>query len=178
MITTLTEVTKALGLAKQTEAAIDTVTTTQKVTNAAIGASAAVTAAGVTTAAASTAVAANTAVAGTGAAASVAAVPIIGPVLAISAVAGIIGLLSSLPKFANGGIVSGSSISGDKILARVNSGEMILNSGQQSTLFSLLNGRGGVNSTSVVGGTVEFKLEGKALKGVLNNYEKSKSKVS
>ena len=40
--------------------------------------------------------------------------------------------------FANGGIIGGNSYGGDKVIARVNSGEMILNRGQQSVLFSLL----------------------------------------
>lgn len=46
-------------------------------------------------------------------------------------------IFSSLPKFAEGGIVGGSSFFGDKLLARVNSGEMILNRDQQRTLYSL-----------------------------------------
>ena len=46
-------------------------------------------------------------------------------------------ILSSLPQFAEGGMVGGSSFFGDKLLARVNSGEMILNRDQQRTLYSL-----------------------------------------
>lgn len=46
-------------------------------------------------------------------------------------------IFSSLPQFAEGGIVGGSSFFGDKLLARVNSGEMILNRDQQRTLYSL-----------------------------------------
>lgn len=42
--------------------------------------------------------------------------------------------------FAEGGIVGGSSFSGDKLTARVNSGEMILNQNQQAKLFSLVAG--------------------------------------
>ena len=44
-----------------------------------------------------------------------------------SVVSTIIGIFASMPKFANGGIVGGNSYFGDKLLARVNSGEMILN---------------------------------------------------
>jgi hypothetical protein len=43
--------------------------------------------------------------------------------------------------FADGGIVQGSSFSGDKILAGLNSSEMVLNRGQQSRLFDMANGR-------------------------------------
>ena len=42
--------------------------------------------------------------------------------------------------FAEGGIVGGSSFSGDKLTAKVNSGEMILNKNQQANLFSLVAG--------------------------------------
>lgn len=44
------------------------------------------------------------------------------------------------PAFADGGIVPGSSFSGDKVTARLNSGEMVLNSSQQAQLFNLANG--------------------------------------
>lgn len=73
----------------------------------------------------------------------------------------IVGPLLGLPAFASGGVVPGTSYSGDKLLARVNSGEMILNRQQQAALFSGGNG----------GGTVKFVIEGSQLKGVLNNYE-------
>ena len=44
------------------------------------------------------------------------------------------------PVFAAGGIVPGNSFSGDNVPALVNSGEMILNQGQQQTLFGIANG--------------------------------------
>ena len=44
------------------------------------------------------------------------------------------------PKFAEGGIVPGGSFSGDNVIARVNSGEMILNDKQQANLLNLANG--------------------------------------
>ena len=63
-------------------------------------------------------------------------------VVAIAAgVAAVVAALASISgAFANGGIVGGSSPSGDKLLARVNSGEMILNGAQQSRLFNFING--------------------------------------
>jgi len=47
------------------------------------------------------------------------------------------------PTFATGGIVPGSSFSGDKIIAKVNSGEMVLNTQQQAQLFNMANGNNG-----------------------------------
>lgn len=178
MIESLTAVTKTLGLAKQTEAAIDSTVTASKVANAGIVAGAEIAGAAVTAGVSTTKVAANTAVAVSGVAATTASTPIPFPlnVIAIGgAIAGVLGLLASIPKFANGGIVGGSSIGGDKLIARVNSGEMILNNGQQSTLFSLLNGKSGFSSSG--GGEVKFVIEGKTLKGVLTNYDKIKNKI-
>ena len=42
--------------------------------------------------------------------------------------------------FATGGVIGGTSTSGDKKFARVNSGEMILNKFQQARLFNMVNG--------------------------------------
>lgn len=81
--------------------------------------------------------------AGAKAASSVAGIPVVGPILAVGAVASIIAALMSIPKFEHGGIVGGASYSGDNILARVNSGEMILNSSQQGNLFRMINNSGG-----------------------------------
>lgn len=44
-----------------------------------------------------------------------------------------------MPAFEQGGIVPGVSYSGDNVLARVNSGEMVLNRNQQSNLFNQIN---------------------------------------
>lgn len=48
-------------------------------------------------------------------------------------------LFASLPAFATGGIVPGTSYTGDKVPVMVNSGEMILNVQQQRQLFSQIN---------------------------------------
>lgn len=48
---------------------------------------------------------------------------------------------SKEPKFASGGIVGGTSFSGDKITAKVNSGEMILTLDQQRRLFQIADGK-------------------------------------
>lgn len=78
-------------------------------------------------------------------------------------VATIASVFSSLPKFADGGIVGGSSYFGDKLLARVNSGEMILNQKQQSRLLSLTDG-GGVRVSG------DVRLSGKDIYISLRNY--------
>lgn len=90
--------------------------------------------------------------------------------LAIAGVVGLIaGIFASLPKFAGGGIVQGSSTMGDHNLARVNAGEMILNKQQQSTLFGMLNGSNS-GALGKNGGNVEFKIRGTELVGVLKNH--------
>lgn len=79
---------------------------------------------------------------------------------------------ASLQAFADGGIVQGTSYSGDRLLARVNSGEMILNGFQQKNLFDLLDGKGGFGSSA---GEVHFKIKGSDLYGTLKNYGGVKS---
>ena len=67
---------------------------------------------------------------------SVANVPFAGPALAVAAIASVIAALAAVPKFAEGGVVGGNSYYGDRILARLNSGEMVLNTDQQRRLFA------------------------------------------
>lgn len=88
------------------------------------------------------------------------------PAFIATAVGGVLSAFASIPKFETGGIIGGSSFTGDNILARVNSGEMILNQTQQANLFGMLNGK------SNIGGQVEFKIDGTTLTGVLKNYSK------
>ena len=76
-----------------------------------------------------------------------------------SVIAKINSIKNSAGKFAEGGIVGGTSFSGDKLFAMVNSGEMILNKRQQGNLANMLGG----------GGQVEFHISGDSLVGVLNN---------
>lgn len=66
-----------------------------------------------------------------------------------AAVAAVLSALSVIGSFATGGIVGGNSPSGDRLLARVNSGEMILNSRQQKRLFDLLNSNAVARTVSV-----------------------------
>lgn len=94
--------------------------------------------------------------------------------IALGQLTAIIGTVKSLGAFANGGIVGGSSYAGDRLYARVNSGEMILNGNQQSHLFNMINnGGGGVAST----GEVQFVIKGSDLYGTLKNYNSKMGKV-
>ncbi len=109
------------------------------------------------------------------AAESQAGIPGVGPALAVAAAATIVSaILSAMSKFqaqkfANGGIVGGSSFTGDRVSAQVNSGEMILNKTQQANLFKLANGGG-------TGKEVTFHISGTDLVGVMNNINR-KNKV-
>ncbi|MFS2465298.1 tape measure protein [Bacteroides thetaiotaomicron] len=175
MIENITELTNKLTKAKEIEGVIEKQASDKKI----IGA---VKEMAVDTASAETkkansrgVVAANTAEAATAAGKSVAGIPIVGIALAAAAVAGIVALFATLPKFARGGIIGGGPTSGDKMLARVNAGEMILNQGQQSHLFEAINsGRlgGGGNISS----SVTTKVRAKDLILTINNELKSQGK--
>lgn len=136
--------------------------------NAAAGASEIATAAGVTAAKSGEAIASATA--------SGAMVPF--PLNLIAIAAGVAAVLAALAAitgaFANGGVVGGSQYAGDALLARVNSGEMILNGSQQKNLFDLLD-KG--TTSNVGGGNVNFVIRGKDLHGVLSNYDDKMKKV-
>lgn len=108
--------------------------------------------------------------------ANAAAVPFPANLIAIaSIITSIISVFSSLPKFADGGIVQGKSF-GDYNLARVNGGEMILNTTQQGRLWNTIQ-QGTTSSSAPISGAVKFHIEGKQLVGVLNNYNSSKSRL-
>lgn len=82
---------------------------------------------------------------------------------------------SALAAFANGGIVGGSSYHGDKLLARINSGEMVLNGKQQANLFKAIDsGKIGNDSNSTP--QLTFRVKGSDLYAALRNYSKVKSK--
>lgn len=81
--------------------------------------------------------------------------------------------------FAHGGIVSGGSFTGDKIPAMVNSGEMILNQGQQGRLFNILNGNlsslQNNNQGVIVSGRIE--AEGTKLVTVISNTQRRSNRL-
>lgn len=94
----------------------------------------------------------------------------------LAQVASAISQIHSLSGYASGGIIQGANTIGDYNLARVNSGEMILNGTQQAKLFRMLNN--GSSASGSVSGSVEFKIKGQELIGVLNNYAKKTGRVS
>lgn len=72
--------------------------------------------------------------------ASGAKLPFPANLIAIAAgVAAVVAALAAVSGFATGGVIGGSSTSGDRKFARVNSGEMILNKWQQARLFQIVN---------------------------------------
>lgn len=80
----------------------------------------------------------------------------------------------AMAAFETGGIIGGNSYHGDKLIARVNSGEMILNGRQQKNLFDAINENrlGGENSNRLYG---EVKVKGQDLYIALSNFGKVKS---
>lgn len=155
-IQAVTTITELLGTTTAATTAITTAAATQEVANSGM------------------VVGAKSGEAIAGATASGAKMPFPLNLIAIAAgVAAVVGALAMISGgFADGGIIGGNSFHGDKMLARVNAGEMILNQKQQANLFNMLNSGAGSS-----GGTVEFKISGSQLKGVLNNYNSKMNKV-
>lgn len=89
-------------------------------------------------------------------------------IAAATAISTVASIFASIPKFANGGIIGGSSFYGDKLLARVNSGEMILNKDQQKSLYQATSGSN-INITSM-------KVRGSDIYLSLKNYMKQTGK--
>lgn len=101
-----------------------------------------------------------------------------GPFGWVMAIAGAVALAATLfsliGKFENGGIVGGNSYHGDKILARLNSGEAVITRrGTKNLLNAIENGDLGGGATAQ---TISFKIKGSDLYGTLKNYQKIKGK--
>lgn len=97
-------------------------------------------------------------------------------VAGLATLTSVISQIHSLSGYANGGIIQGANTIGDYNLARVNSGEMILNGTQQARLFSLLNSPISGNNVSA-SNQVEFKIKGQDLVGIITNYNKKVGRV-
>lgn len=164
-IQAVTTIQKIFGVATQETSAIQTAATEQDTAN---------TSQHIANAMSETV--ANEGKAISGATASGAKMPFPYNLVAIAAgIAAVIGAFAMIGSFADGGIIQGRSTIGDYNLARVNGGEMILNTRQQNNLFRAINENRLGSNGGVVGGTV--KIKGSDLYVALKNYGNTKSKV-
>ena len=102
---------------------------------------------------------------------------IAGAVAGVATLATIIAQMKSLNNFADGGIIQGATSIGDFNLARVNAGEMILNNRQQQNLWDIFQGKNSINAANNEKQSVEFKLRGQELIGLIKNTNKKMSKI-
>lgn len=109
-----------------------------------------------------------------GATAGGAAMPFPYSLIAIAAgIAAVMAALSMIGGFATGGTVGGNSFTGDKLIARVNSGERILPAKKAAELDNFMENVG----TGGGFGEVDFRIRGDQLYGVLRNHTNIKSKT-
>lgn len=90
-----------------------------------------------------------------------------------TAIAAIVAAFAMIPKFANGGIVGGTSTHGDKILARLNSGEGVLTPEGLASLHDAANPRN-ARAVQVVGRLVG---RGRDLVAVIDTENKYKTRT-
>ena len=89
-------------------------------------------------------------------------------VAGVAAVGSIVAAMSQIPKFATGGVVPGNMMSGDNVLIRANSGEVVLTKQMAGNIGDALKGG--------LAGKVEFRIKGDTLVGVLDNNQKIASR--
>lgn len=155
IIETLTGITQAHTAAKAaetaavaTEAAAEVTAGGQKIaTNSAVAAS--------NLALATT----NTLAAGSGAASAVSSIPYIGPILAVAAIASVIGAILAIPKFAKGGIAFGPTLGMfGEYAGAANNPEVVAPLDRLRDMLQPADG---------MGGRVKFTIEGRTLVGIL-----------
>ena len=119
---------------------------------------------------------ANTMEAASGAGKAMSAIPIVGPILAIAAIGAVLAAImaskskaASAGKFATGGLIPGSSFSGDNLTANVNSGELILNRAQQDSVAAQLQGNNPMSNLRL-----STEIDGQKLRIVLNNDNRAR----
>ena len=105
---------------------------------------------------------------------SAAETPVIGWLSMGAALASTFALFAQLPKFERGGIVQGFDYQGDRVLARLNSGEMVLPRSEQAKLWRAIQGG---NLSLSEPQYIEVRVKGKDLVGVLRNYGNKTSKL-
>ena len=96
------------------------------------------------------------------------------PAFIATAVGGVLSAFAAIPKFADGGIVGGTSYYGDKLLAMVNSGEAVFNRDQQKTLYNAVGG-GGVTQVPYI---AEARISGADLKIALKRQDKIDNRIN
>lgn len=92
--------------------------------------------------------------------------------------AAMIAQIHSATGFAEGGIVGGNQYNGDKIIARLSSGEMVLNRAQQANLFNMINS--GIIESNVGGDNISVssvRVKGSDLVLAIKNYKKITGKT-
>lgn len=113
---------------------------------------------------------------------SVASIPYVGAFMAIAMLAtimaSVLAVISQAKGFATGGVVGGNSYTGDKILARLNSGELVLNQDQQNKLLNM-NEQTVVQSGAYINipDKITLTAHGKDLQATLINVNKYNSKI-
>lgn len=78
--------------------------------------------------------------------------------------------IKNLGRYADGGIVGGGHSVGDMNIARVNSGEMIMNSSQQGRLWRMINQPSAQGHGYRADRELKLRIEGKDLVGAISNY--------
>lgn len=172
-IDTLRELTEKLGKAKEAEAAIDTATTAAKVTNATTEAAVDTATTGVEVVNAGKKVAANTAEGASDAGKSAAKLPFPANIIAIgAAIAAAIAAFAVIPKFANGGVVSGRTLAEVGEYPGASSNPEVI--APLSKLKDMIGGTGMANVRVEVGG--KMQLDGDTAYLQLKNYGKRTGK--
>ena len=101
----------------------------------------------------------NTLAAGSGAASAVSSIPYIGPILAVAAIASVIGAILAIPKFAKGGLAYGPTLGlFGEYAGAANNPEVVA---PLDKLRSMLQ------PADSLGGRVKFTIEGRTLVGIL-----------
>ncbi len=171
LITKMTEITEMLTKAKKIESAVDTSTTEAKIGNLASATAADSAATSAQLANSKSIVTAKTAEAGANAAADTSKIPF-GWMAIPAVIAAVIAMFAALPKFAKGGVVGGNSKAGDKILARLNSGEGVLTEQGMENLAGAARPR-----TTDVHITGELTASGRDLRLVLDRTDRHNNRI-
>lgn len=150
-------------------------------TTASSGAAAEVAASSAVTAAKTTETAANTGAAVSGVFSAHSAIPFVGVAIAATMIGTMLGLILSsrrkAEQFAAGGIVGGSTATGDQVAASLNAGEMVLNKRQQRNLFAMLDGRAGGARHGSTSRRGVMQIRGEDLYTALDNYQRRTGKT-